>query len=129
MGFTIIPKCNTCNYITNSISVGGGRVNHLTHFGAPAWNIITNNIVQINLYAEIKKVKIKQKYLFFFHRSIEIEKMNEIYVPYYESTMFINDETIGSHNWSGKNFKKSKNFCPKCKTFNLDFLDGGVCFD
>lgn len=129
MGFTIIPKCNNCNYKTNSISVGGGRFNHLTHFEAPALNVITNSIVQINLYAEIKKVKIKQKYLFFFHRSIEIEKMNKIYVPYYESKMFINDETIGSHNWRGKNFKKSKNFCPKCKTFNLDFLDGGIMFD
>jgi predicted nucleic-acid-binding Zn-ribbon protein len=129
MGFTIIPKCNNCNYQTNIISVGGGRANHLTHFGAPAWNIITNNLVQINLYSEIKKVKIKQKYLFFFHRIIEIEKMNEIYVPYYDSKMFINDKTIGFHNWNGKGFKKSKNFCPKCRTFNLAFLHEGIYFD
>lgn len=129
MGFTIIPKCNNCNYETNSISIGGGKANYLTYYGAPAWNIITDHIEQINLYSEIKKVKIKKKYLFFFNRNVEIEKINEIYVPYYESKMFISDEFIGSHSWSGRNFKKSKNFCPKCKTFNLDFLDGGIMFD
>jgi hypothetical protein len=129
MGFTIIPKCNNCNYKTNSISVGGGRADHLTHCGAPAWNVVTNCIEQINIYAEIKKVKIKAKFIFFFQRSIDIEKMNEIYVPYYESKMFLNDKKIGSHIWSGKNYKKSKNLCSKCKTFNLDFLHGGVYFD
>lgn len=43
--------------------------------------------------------------------------------------MFRNDLEIGSYNWSYKYYKKNKNFYPKCKTFNLDFLDGGIMFD
>lgn len=129
MGFTIIPKCNNCNYKTNSISIGGSRANYLTYCGAPALNIITNCIEQINLYDEIKKVKIKQRYLFFLHRIIEIEKINEIYVPYYESKMFYDDPQIENYSCRDKNYKKRKNLCPKCKTFNLDFLNEGIYFD
>ena len=50
MGFTIKPICKKCGYKTESISVGGGRMNHLTVCGAPAWNIENNEIEGINLY-------------------------------------------------------------------------------
>lgn len=129
MGFTIIPKCNKCGYKTESISVGGGKRNYQTQCGAPALNTETNEIEEINLYSEIKKVIVKQRFLFFFSRNIITEKMNDKYVPYYEPKMFIEDIEIGTHNWSNKNYKKSKNFCPKCKSFNLDFVDGGIMFD
>jgi hypothetical protein len=129
MGFTIIPICRHCGYKTESISVGGGKFNYLTVFGAPAWNIESNEVEEINIYAEITKAIVKQKFLFFFNRKVIIEKMNNKYVPYYEPKMFIEDDEIGTHSWSNKEFKKSKNFCPKCKSFNLDFERGGIMFD
>jgi len=129
MGFTIIPKCNNCGYTTDSIAIGGGRLNHLTKCGAPALNTESNEIEQINLYDYKKTVIVKKRFLFFFYKSVTIETKNEKYIPYYESSMFKNDLDIGSHNWSNKHYKKSKNFCPKCKTYNLDFLNGGIMFD
>ena len=42
--------------------------------------------------------------------------------------MFVDDKEIESHHWRDKYYKKSKNFCPKCKSFNLD-LEEGVWFD
>ena len=100
MGFTIIPKCNKCGYKTESISVGGGKRNYQTQCGAPALNTETNEIEEINLYSEIKKVIVKQRFLFFFLRNIITEKMNDKYVPYYEPKMFFEDIEIGTHNWS-----------------------------
>lgn len=129
MGFTIIPICKKCGYKTESISVGGGRMNHLTVCGAPAWNIENNEIERINLYNYKKTIEIRKKFLYFFHRKVIVEKINDKYVPYYEPKMFIEDKEIGTHNWDDKHYKKSKNFCPKCKTFNLDFKDGGIMFD
>jgi len=128
MGFTIIPKCNNCGYKIDSIAVGGGRFSHLTQCGAPVLNTETNEIEQINLYDYIKTVVVKERFLFFFYKSVKIETKNEKYTPYYEPSMFINDSEIGSYNWNDKHYKRSKNFCPKCKTFNLDFLMG-VLFD
>lgn len=66
MGFTIIPKCNNCGYKTKSIGIGGGRLNHLTKYGAPALNTESNEIEQINLYDYRKTVIIKKKFLYFF---------------------------------------------------------------
>jgi hypothetical protein len=129
MGFTIIPICNKCGYKTESISVGGGRRDYKTECGAPALNTEINEIEEINLYGEINKAIVKQRFLLFFNRKVIIEKMNDNYVPYYEPKMFIEDKEIGTHNWSNNNYQKSKNFCPKCKTFNLDFIDGGIYFD
>jgi hypothetical protein len=129
MGFTIIPICNNCGYKTDSISVGGGKLNYKTQCGAPALNTETNEIEEINLYGDINKAIVKQRFLFFFSRNIIVEKMNIKYVPYYEPKLFIEDKKIGSHKWSSKHYKKSKNFCPKCKTFNLDFVDSGIMFD
>lgn len=129
MGFTIKPICKKCGYKTESISVGGGRMNHLTVCGAPAWNIENNEIEGINLYNYKKTIVIRKKFLYFFHRKVIVEKINDKYVPYYEPKMFIEDKEIGTHNWADKHYKKSKNFCPKCKTFNLDFIDGGIMFD
>lgn len=129
MGFTIIPICKKCGYKTESIAIGGGRMNHLTQCGAPAWNIETNEVEGINLYSEINKVTVKKRFLLFFNRKIIIEKMNDKYVPYYDPKMFIEDNDIGTHNWRNNQYKKSKNLCPKCKSFNLDFIDGGIMFD
>ena len=129
MGFTIIPICKKCGYKTESIAVGGGRRSRLTQCSAPAWNTETDEIEEINLYGDINKAKVKQRFLYFFHRYIIIEKMNEKYIPYYDSKMFIDDIKIKNHNWGNKYYKKSKNFCPKCKSFNLDFLQGGIYFD
>lgn len=127
MGFTILPICNNCGYKTKSIAIGGGRMNHLSQCGAPALNTESNEIEQINLYDYAKTVIVKND--FFSYKSVTIEINNEKYIPYYESSLFINDLDIGSHNWSSKHYKKSKNFCPKCKTYNLDFVDGGIMFD
>lgn len=126
MGFTIIPKCNNCRYTTDSIAVGGGRFNHLTRCSAPVLNTESNEIEQINLYDYAKTVIVKNDFCTYESKVIEIT--NEKYVPYYESSMFINDSEIGSHKWNDKYYKKSKNFCPKCKTYNLDFIMG-VLFD
>jgi hypothetical protein len=43
--------------------------------------------------------------------------------------MFKDYKEVGEHHWSNKSYKKSKNFCPKCKSFNLEFKDGGIHFD
>lgn len=129
MGFTIIPKCNNCEYITDSIAIGGGRLNHLTNCGAPALNTESNEIEQINLYDYEKTVIIKKKFLYFFSKSISIVTKNEKYIPYYEPSMFTDDLEIGNHNWGNKCYKKSKNFCPKCKSYSIDFLDEGIWFD
>ena len=126
MGYTIIPKCNNCGYKIGSIAVGGGRFSHLTQCGAPVLNTDTNEIEQINLYYYAKTVFVKNNFITYESKVIEIT--NEKYVPYYESSMFINDSEIGSYNWNDKHYKRSKNFCPKCKTYNLDFLMG-VMFD
>lgn len=129
MGFTILPICKKCGYNSKSISIGGGKANYQTQCGAPAWNIETNEVEEINLYDEINKTIVKQRFLYLFYRETIIEKMKDKYVPYYETKLFINDKEIESHHWSNKYYKKSKNFCPKCKTFNLDFVKGGICFD
>lgn len=129
MGFTIIPLCKKCGYQTKAISVGGGRLNHRIQCGAPALNIETNEIEQINLYDYIKTVIVKERFLYFFYKSVTIVTRNEKYTPYYKSSMFVDDKTIESHNWGSKNYKKGKNFCPKCKSFNLDFEGGGIWFD
>nr|WP_315149524.1 hypothetical protein [uncultured Flavobacterium sp.] len=126
MGFTILPICTNCGYKTKSIAIGGGRFNHLTICFGPVLNTESNEIEQINLYDYAKKVIVKNDFI--TYESIEIEITNENYVPYYESSMFINDSEIRSYNWNNKNYKQSKNFCPKCKTYNLDFLLG-VLFD
>ncbi|WP_026713371.1 hypothetical protein [Flavobacterium daejeonense] len=128
MGFTIIPKCNNCGYKTDSIAVGGGRFSYLTHCGAPALNIESNEIEEINLYDYTKTEIVKKRFLYFFYKSVTIVTKNEKYIPYYKSSMFKNDVGIGSYNWGSDYYKKSKNFCPKCKTFDLDFLMG-VLFD
>ena len=129
MGFTIIPKCNKCGYTTNSIAIGGGRLNHLTQCGAPALNTETNEVEEINLYDYKEREIIKEKFLYFFFFFVIIEKRNQKYIAYYNSKMFINDSEVGQHHWSNKNYQKSKNFCPKCQSFNLDFNDGGIHFD
>jgi len=129
MGFTIKPICKNCGYKTNAISVGGGRLNHNTQCGAPALNTETNEIEEINLYDYKKTEIVKKKILYFFYRNVIVEKTNQKYIPYYNSKMFIDDSEVGQHHWSNKNYKKSKNFCPKCKSFNLDFNDGGIHFD
>ncbi len=129
MGYTIIPICNNCGYKTKAIAIGGGRLNHLTQCGAPALNTETNEVEEINLY-DYKKTEIfKEKFLYFFHRNVIIEKTNNKYIPYYDSKMFIDYNEVGEHHWSNRNYKKSKNLCPKCKSFNLDFKDGGIHFD
>ena len=126
MGFTIIPKCNNCRYRTDSIAVGGGRFSHLTICYGPVLNTESNEIEQINLYDYAKIVIVKNHFRTYESKVIEIT--NEKYVPYYEPNMFIDDSEIRSYEWSGKYYKRSKNFCPKCKTYNLDFqLD--VFFD
>ncbi|WP_366182814.1 hypothetical protein [Flavobacterium ovatum] len=129
MGFTIIPLCKQCGYQTKAIAVGGGKLNHLTQCGAPAFNIESNEIEQVNLYDCTSSEIVKQRFLYFFYRNVTVVKTDDRYIPYYEPKMFVDDKKIGSHNWSGKYYKKSKNFCPKCKSFNLDFLNGGVYFD
>jgi len=129
MGFTIIPICKHCGYKTESISIGGGKMNHLTNCGAPAWNIQTDEVEEINLYSDVNRATVIKRFLYFFKRNFVIEKMNDKYVPYYEPRMFIEDKDIGTHNWSNKHYKKSKNYCPKCKSFNLEFVDGGIHFD
>lgn len=126
MGFTILPICTNCGYSTDSIAVGGGRFNHLTRCCAPVLNTESNEIEQINLYDYAKTVIAKNDFCTYESKVIEIT--NEKYVPYYEFSMFINDSAIGSHKWNDKYYKKSKNFCPKCKTYNLDFIMG-VLFD
>ena len=129
MGYTIIPICNNCGYKTKAIAIGGGKFNHLTQCGAPALNIETNEVEEINLY-DYKKTEIfKEKFLYFFYRNVIIEKTNGKYIPYYDSKMFKDYKEVGEHHWSNKSYKKSKNFCPKCKLFNLDFKDGGIHFD
>ena len=122
MGFTILPICNKCGYKTKAIAIGGGRLNHLTNCGAPALNIESNEIEQINLYDYKKTVIIRKKFLYFFFKSVAIEKKNKKYIPYYEPTMFIDDLKIGNHNWGSNCYKKSKNFCPKCKSYSIDFF-------
>lgn len=129
MGFKISPICTNCGYKTKSIAIGGGRLNRLTNCGAPALNTESNEIEQINLYDYEKTVIIKKKFLYFFSKSIAIVTKDEKYIPYYEPSMFTDDLEIGNHNWGNKCYKKSKNFCPKCKSFNLDFLGDGVYFD
>ena len=129
MGFTILPICKHCGYKTESIFVGGGRLNHLTVCGAPVLNVETNEIERINLYKETKKIIVKKKFLFIFNRKMVIEKLNDKYIPYFNSKMFIDDKSIDSHIWMNRKYKKSKNFCPKCKTFNLNFEEGGMLFD
>lgn len=129
MGFKISPICTNCGYKTKSIAIGGGRLSHLTNCGAPALNTESNEIEQINLYDYEKTVIIKKKFLYFFSKSIAIVTKNKKYIPYYEPSMFTDDLEIGNHNWGNKCYKKSKNFCPKCKTFNLDFLGDGIYFD
>ena len=129
MGFKISPICTNCGYKTKSIAIGGGRLSHLTNCGAPALNTESNEIEQINLYDYEKTVIIKKKFLYFFSKSIAIVTKNKKYIPYYEPSMFTDDLEIENHNWGNKCYKKSKNFCPKCKTFNLDFLSDGVYFD
>lgn len=129
MGFKISPICTNCGYKTKSIAIGGGRLSHLTNCGAPALNIESNEIEQINLYDYEKTVIIKKKFLYFFSKSIAIVTKNKKYIPYYEPSMFTDDLEIENHNWGNKCYKQSKNFCPKCKTFNLDFLGDGVYFD
>ena len=129
MGFTIIPKCNNCGYTTDSISIGGGRFDHLTRCGAPALNTESNEIEQINLCEYEKTVFIKKKFLYFFSKSIAIVTKDEKHIPYYEPSMFTDDLEIGNHHWNGNRYKKSKNFCPKCKSFCLDFIDEGIWFD
>ena len=129
MGFKILPICTNCGYKTKSIAIGGGRLSHLTNCGAPALNTESDEIEQINLYDYEKTVIIKKKFLYFFSKSIAIVTKNKKYIPYYEPSMFTDDLEIGNHNWGNKCYKKSKNFCPKCKTFNLDFLGDGVYFD
>lgn len=131
MGFTIKPVCKNCGYNTKSIGIGGGRLNHFTKFGVPALNIESNEIEQINLYDYKKTVIIKKKFLYFFSKSIviEIETKNEKFIPYYQPNMFTDDLEIENHYWGGKCFKKSKNFCPKCKSYSIDFLDDGIWFD
>lgn len=130
MGFTIIPKCNNCGYSTDSIAIGGEKFDYRTRCGAPALNTVSNEIEQINLYDYTKTVIVKKRFLYFFYKykSVTIETKNEKYVPYYEPSMFVNDSEIRSYNWDDKHYKRNKNFCPKCKTFNLDFqLD--ILFD
>lgn len=129
MGFTILPICKNCGYKTNAISVGGGRLNHNIKCGAPALNTESNEIEGINLYDYIKTVIVKQKFLYFFYRNVTIEQTNQNYIPYYDSKMFVDDINVEEYNWSNRKYKKSKNFCPKCETFNLDFVDGGIYFD
>ena len=129
MGFTIIPKCNNCGYTTDSIAIGGGRLNHLTKCGAPALNTESNEIEQINLYDYKKTVIIKNKFLYFFTKSIAIVTKDEKYIPYYEPSMFTDDLESGNHNWGSNCYKKSKNFCPKCKSYSIDFIDAGIWFD
>jgi len=129
MGFTIIPICQKCAYKTTAISVGGGKQNHLTQCSAPAWNTESNEIEEINLYDYKTTIIVKRKFLLFFYRNVTVEKTNNKYIPYYEPRMFVDDKEIGNHSWSNKYYKKSRNFCPKCKSFNLDFADGGIWFD
>lgn len=73
MGFTIIPKCNNCEYSTDSIAIGGGRLNHLTKCGAPALNTESNEIEQINLYDYKKTVIIKKKFCTFFPKALQLK--------------------------------------------------------
>lgn len=129
MGFTIRPVCKDCGYNTKSIAIGGGRLNHHTKCGVPALNTESNEIEEINLYDYKKTVIIKKKFLYFFFKSIAIETKNKKYIPYYEPSMFTDDLEIENHYWGGKCYKKSKNFCPKCKSYSIDFLDEGIWFD
>lgn len=69
--------CNNCGYKTKPIAIGGGRLNHLTKCGAPALNIESNEIEQINLYDYKKIVIVKKRFLFFFQKSVAIETKNE----------------------------------------------------
>jgi hypothetical protein len=129
MGFKILPICTNCSYKTKSIAIGGGRLNHLTNCGVPALNTESNEIEQINLYDYEKTVIIKKKFLYFFSKSIAIVTKDKKYIPYYEPSMFTDDLEIENHYWGGKSFKKSKNFCPKCKSYSIDFIDEGIWFD
>ena len=129
MGFTIIPLCKKCGYQTKAIAVGGGKFSRLTNCGAPALNIESNEIERINLYDYESSVIVKQRFLYFFYRNVIVEKTDDRYIPYYEPKMFVDDKEIESHQWRGRCYKKSKNFCPKCKSFDLDFVDGGIWFD
>ena len=121
MGFKILPICTNCGYNTKSIAIGGGRLNHHTECSTQDINTEYNEIEQINLYDYEKTVIIKKKFLYFFSKSIAIVTKNKKYIPYYEPSMFTDNLEIGNHNWGNKCFKKSKNFCPKCKSYNIDF--------
>ncbi len=129
MGFKILPICTNCSYKTKSIAIGGGRLSHRNNCGSPALNTESNEIEQINLYDYEKTVIIKKKFLYFFFKSIAIVTKNNKYIPYYEPNMFTDDLEIGTHIWGNKCYKKGKNFCPKCKSYSIDFLDEGIWFD
>lgn len=104
MGFIILSNCNNCNYKPNRISIGGGRMNHRTYNGAPAWNKETDEIEQVNLY----------------------DKLEEKYIPYNNKKMFKKDRKVSLHQWGDCYYSSKNNFCPKCKTFNVDFKCGDL---
>lgn len=96
-------------------------MNHQTVCNGPAWNKETNEVVEINLLEEVKEEVITQRFLLFFNRKTTIEKCNEKYIPYFVSKMFIEDKNISIHKWGIKKYNSTKNYCPKCRTFNLIF--------
>ncbi len=107
MGRELIPLCNECGYKSANVILGGNRSTHLTYCGVPALNTETNEVETINYLEEIKN---------------KIPK----YIIYNEHKMFIGNDDIGSHDRNDLQFKIQQNFCPKCKTYNLEFGFGRV---
>lgn len=121
MGKIVSVICNKCDYQPKDVTIGSAKANMETYCGVPVWNTETDEIETVNKYCETEEVVIKKSFLYFFKRQIKVQQINKKYIPYYEPKMFIGDTKIRKLQWWSDFYKFDENYCPKCKTFNVEF--------
>ena len=111
MGEKLEPQCEKCGYNPQRVTIGAGKENFGAFCGVPALDKATNEVVTLNYFEKSKIVMAERNFAF-----------------YNEDGMFEPSEDFYYFTWGSLKFQSQKNFCPKCKTFNLRFYPG-VLFD
>jgi ribosomal protein S27AE len=111
MGHIVKPVCEKCGYNPQGVTIGAGMKNFRIYWGAPALDKETNEIVTLNYFEKLNGVMDESKYVF-----------------YDEDEMFERSSDTSYYQWHDLKYQACKNFCPKCKTFNLAFQQS-ILFD
>ena len=103
MGWLLVAKCKFCG-LSKKVSFGSENHTMGEKIWMPAIDIMNTSVVEINYYEHIN---------------------DKYFLPYATKDNKIPKHKGILYTWEDYNLTEKYNFCPKCRTHNLEFLEEG----